>query len=190
MIWLLLVATALASGIHAGIPVDDRAPAFLGPRTFLDPALGWSAPLVGRPGDYVRVFVGHDEAEASHWVAEQRLGIQRALPSLAGPGDEAWGDPAGLVVFRDGNVGVLVRARGDASTIARAMDAAIVDGPAWPAPPTSTEQDGRWQFHAPGAVWLTIEGGHRVLGQDGVFDQAPRRIVAWDATGRAAVLNP
>ncbi|MDP2313176.1 MAG: hypothetical protein Q8P41_09750 [Pseudomonadota bacterium] len=200
MIPLLLIGAALAGGVHVGIPVTG-VPG-LGEPSFLTPATGWTAAV---EGGWVRVYVGPTEAAGVEWYARmlESLGVQPAvLPDLGahpgvaahlGPVDAAHGDGETLVAFRDGNVGVLVRAQGGARAIADVLLAAIVDdGPAVRTPTISSTAgpERRWEVDAPGSVHLSFTGGRAVPFQRGVYTQAPREIVSWDAWGRASVLTP
>lgn len=187
MIAFTLIAAALASGQHTGIPVHGVAG--LGEPDFESPELGWSAPL---NNGFVRVFVGQDEAAAERWISGAQKGFTLELPALSGYGDEAWGDGVGVVIWRDGNVGVLVRAEGDAGQVATALLAAVVDDhSAWPAAPKlNAAGEGRWTVAAPGAEHISVTGGRRSSPSRLIFREAPTSMVAWDAYGRAAEARP
>lgn len=181
MIGLLCLGAAWAGGLHTGIPV--RALSDLGEPTFETPQTGWTVPA---PGGYVRVFVGRDEDAARAWVASTAMAFTRPLAAFDGPGDESWGDGVGVVLFRDGNVGVLTRAD-EAGALSQRLHAAIVDdGPPWPAAPSLSRQSGgTWIIDAPDAVHLSVQGGRRAGPRARDFREPPTSIVAWDGYGRA-----
>ena len=113
-------SAALAGGVHTGIPVHGVQG--VGEPSFLTPQSGWSA---GVDGGWIRVFVGPTEADAQEWYRRAVATLQVPPPPLA-LADEAAGDDSTLVVFRDGNVAVMVRAPG-AGTLARRLRDAIVE---------------------------------------------------------------
>ena len=178
---LVFLGAALAGGVHAGIPVVG-VPG-LGEPSFLEPAAGWSA---GVPGGLVRVFVGHDAAEASAWLNE-------SIPLSAGKApsypfaDEAWGDGVGLLAFRDGNVGVFVRVDSGARALAEVLQASIVDdGSPWPTAPALTSQEGAWTLPVAQGQHVSFQGGRLARGAGWTFTAMPYELVVWDQTGRPA----
>jgi len=183
---LLLSGLARAEELRVGIPVEGVD--VLGAPDFLTPELGWTAPI---EGGFVRVFVGASEAEAIAWVQQAQMAITVSLPVLPGLGDEAYGDTSGLLILRDRNVALQVRASGNAGAIAEAMLAAMPTEPvAWPAPPQLHQvEDGRWQVTAPGAVKVQFDDGGRVTPGEPelTFSEPPGTIIAWDAWGRPAI---
>lgn len=183
---LFLAAAAFAGGIHAGIPV--RGVPGLGEPSFVSPETGWTAPV---EAGFVRVYVGPTEAEAEGWLAHARMTL--SLPAAEAPltlGDAAFGDGDALYAFRDGNVAVMVRAERDALGIARRLQAAIEDGPAWPPAPTPTVSGGRWTFAVDDAAHVAFTGGRAVPYVRGVYDAPPREVVVWDRYGRPSVWRP
>jgi hypothetical protein len=194
-----LVGAALAAGVHGGIPVHGVAG--VGEPTFLTPASGWSARV---DGGFVRVFVGASEDAGEDWYARAVSSLGVAPPAFAGlatAADEAAGDGDTLVVFRDGNVGVLVRVDHDARLVADRLHAAIVDDVPAARGPSVSVVDGRWECDAPDAVHLSFRGGRpatarmTVAGSGGIgvhrsFTTPPTELVAWDAWGRPTVLTP
>jgi hypothetical protein len=132
IIGTLLGSPAMASGLHAGIPVAG-VPG-LGVASFQSPEVGWMAPI---EGGFVRVFVGQTEDEAHDWAA--RMGQALSLgapPAVDGFGDEAWGDTTGLLIVREGNVAFQIRHDGHAADLARLLLSSIEDAPlAWPSSP-------------------------------------------------------
>lgn len=183
MISLLLLGAAMAAGLHTGIPVHGVQG--LGEPQFSGVDAGWTATV---EGGFVRVFVGRTEAEAAGWLS-------MGLPLSAGQApaypfaDEAWGDGASLLAFRDGNVGVFVRVERGALDLARELQAAIVDGgPAWPAPAPLVERQGRWELPVADPAGVSFQGGRLVRGPGWVFSQLPAELVVWDAFGRPVVL--
>jgi hypothetical protein len=188
MIWLLLVLTALAGGRHAGIPV--RGVPGLGEPSFETSITGWSAQV---QGGYVRVFVGRDDLEARAWVERMTMGFSKPLATYAGSlrAEDVKGDGRGILLFRDGNVGFLVRvdAAGaiDAETWARTLLGALAPDAPWPAPPALKAQGDRWTVVAPGAAQVAFHGGHLAPNQGLVFTAPPLELVAWDEYGRASI---
>jgi hypothetical protein len=178
----LWVGAALAAGIHTGIPVHGVAG--LGDPEFLTPKTGWTASI---EGGFVRIYVGATEADAAAWTERTRAGIQVELPSIPGYADAAWGDPQTLIVFRDGNVAAMVRAKAGARDVADRLRAAIVDGGPAPRKPTLVQAGERWEAHAPDAVDVTFSGGRPAAGAPNVWIEPPTELVAWDAYGRATV---
>lgn len=186
---LALTLPARAAGLHAGIPVRQSD---LGAPAFQSAENGWSAPMADGSG-MVRVFVGQDEAAAVDWMARQRESFTRALPDYDFA-DEAAGDGAGVLLFRDGNVGVLVRSDTErASDWATQLRARIVDGAA-PLPATMLEHTAEgWVVDAPGAAAIRAEGaanrGTGTLNGRALYAQRPRLVTVWDAYGRPTVLR-
>ncbi|RME21477.1 MAG: hypothetical protein D6798_18035 [Deltaproteobacteria bacterium] len=191
---LLLTMTARAGGLHAGIPVD-QATDFVDIR-FEDADQGWSAALVdadGAPAGFLRVYVGPTQAAAARWMEDAIRSVQAPLSPQAGLGDVAVGDPDSLVICRDGNVALMVRAQGSlrAEDEVRDLLDRIVDEPlVWPAAARVVERDGLWFFEADDAVFAQVTGGRRPLGEPNGYIELPSRVVTWDRLGRAAVLLP
>ena len=184
---LLFCLSALANDWHAGVPVQGVPD--LGAPSFLTPDLGWTAPV--NDGGFVRVFVGQDAEEAARWIQHAQMAITVALPPVDDFGDEAYGDPAGLLLIRDRNVAIQVRADDNAAAVAQQMLAAIPEAPLpWPQPPLLVEQDGAWEVSAPGAVHVQFsQGGRTTPGASLRFTERPGEVVTWDAYGRPAVLQ-
>lgn len=186
---LALLAPARAAGLHAGLPVRQ---AELGEPAFQSAENGWSAPMADHTG-MIRAFVGRDEAAAVDWMARQRESFTRPLPDLDFA-DDAAGDGEGVLLFRDGNVGVLIRSdAGQARAWAERLRARIVDGAA-PLPASVLEATAEgWVVDAPGAAAIRATGASaRSSGSvDGraVFAQRPSSVTVWDAYGRALVLR-
>lgn len=178
---LVFLGAALAGGLHAGVPVTG-VPG-LGEPSFHGPAAGWSA---GVPGGLVRVFVGHDEAEASAWL-NGSVPISAEAPPAYAFADEAWGDGVGLLAFRDGNVSVFVRVSSGALALAERLQASIVDdGSPWPAAPALTGQEGAWTLPVAQGQHVTFQGGRLARGAGWTFTALPYELVVWDHTGRPA----
>ena len=188
MIAFLLSLIAFAGGRHGGIPVTGVQG--LGEPSFETSFTGWSAQV---EGGYVRVFVGHDDLEAHDWVGRMALGFSKPLAPYAGSlrAEDLHGDGKGILLLRDGNVGLLVRVDPagaiDAETWARTLLAALVPDSPWPAPPVLKQDGDRWTVVAPGAKQVAFHGGHLVANQGLVFTEPPKELVAWDAYGRASV---
>ena len=186
LIVLLLSGMAQAEPLLPGVPVAGVDG--LGPADFLTPALGWTAPI---EGGFVRVFVGTSAAEADAWVQQAQMAITVPLPAVAGIGEAAWGDEDGLLLVRQGNLALQVRADGGARAVAETLLAAVpVEASDWPEPPTlQPTTDGRWQVEAPGAVAVRFaDGGAIVPGSVPLtFTALPGTVVAWDALGRPSV---
>lgn len=192
MIPFLLSASALAAGLHAGVPV--RGVPGLGEPDFLSPELGWSAPVLsaeGQPRGMVRVFVGKAELDAQLWLRDAVLAVQTPLVPVVGLGDQALGSSSVMAV-RDGNVGVFVALHeGSAREVSLTLLNAIVEQPsAWPAAPRVELKGDLWMVDAPGAAHLDAIGGRRPLGEAYGFSRVPEQVIAWDATGRASVWTP
>lgn len=186
MFMLLVIGLAHAAGIHAGIPVHG-VPDVTDP-SFQTPELGWTAAL---PGGWARLYVGKDEADTSRWYQQQLGTLQLPAPVATGLGDECAGDADALFAFRDGNVGVLVRVDHGARTWAERLYAAIVDGPAWPAPPTlARSADGAWQVNLTGVAHVEATGGLPIPFRPGAYRTTPEQIIVWDEYGRPAILRP
>lgn len=183
---LCLLSFAFAGGIHAGIPV--RGVPGVGEPTFLTPNTGWTAQV---DGGFVRVFVGADEAAGEDWYGRTLQSLVVPAAPLDFPGaDEAHGDGAALVAWRDGNVAVLVRVESGATTVAKRLHAAIVEAAPLSATPRLVADGTRWRIDATGAVDVRATGGRVVPFQPGVYEVPPREIVAWDAWGRPTVIAP
>jgi hypothetical protein len=188
---LLFAGIALAGGVHAGIPV--RGVPGLGEPTFLTPASGWTTEV---SGGWVRVFVGATEVAGAEWYARQLESIGRPpSPYTLAGADEAHGDGASLVMFRDGNVGVVVRGDTNAAALATTLKGAIVAaGPRVVATmdvgPDLGEPYGRWKVSAPGAAAIRAANGAGVDGGEAAFKVAPTAVYVWDAYGRVTVLTP
>lgn len=180
---IILVAAAMAAGIHSGIPVRQ---ADLGEPSFLSAENGWSAPLASGTG-MVRVFVGRDEAQAGDWFERVRQSFSRLIPDYSFA-DQAAGDGVGVLLFRDGNVAVMVRSEGDALARAQSLRARIVDNALPLGTVTLLRVDDGWQVQAPGAVHVDVQGGgNTAWGAALVYTQKPTSVTVWDAFGRALV---
>lgn len=194
-----LIGAALAAGIHSGIPVHQRD---LGEPAFQSPENGWTAPLANGQG-FVRVFVGRDEAQAADWFLRTRDSFSMLIPdypplNVGSGADEAAGDGVGVLLFRDGNVGVMVRAEdGTALTMGESLKARIVDGaPGLFMPAMQRVEDG-WALVAPGAVFVQQQGGAQIPlfltggmpSQGLTFTVRPESFTVWDAYGRATVVR-
>jgi hypothetical protein len=188
MIALFLASIAFAGGRHGGVPVTGVQG--LGEPSFETSSTGWSAQV---DGGYVRIFVGHDDVEAHDWVGRMALGFSKPLTPYAGslPAEDLQGDGKGLLVLRDGNVGMLVRVDPtgtvDAETWARTLIGSLAPDSPWPAPPSLKQEGDRWTVVAPGAKQVAFHGGHLVANQGLVFSEPPTELVAWDELGRASV---
>ncbi len=182
---ILVTLAALAEGAHTGVPTAGiegfSAPMYQTSQT------GWSAQV---EHGLVRVFVGHSAEEAKTWLADMTERLAKLdpqpYPEFA---DEALGDGERLLLFREGNIGVLVHTSEQALLWAERTLAHIDDTPhPWPAPPALHRDDlGWWRLEAPGAAHIAYVGGERVPGSAGlVFSVPPRAGVAWDGWGRAS----
>lgn len=180
-LWTLVLAGAL----HTGVPV--RGVAGVGEPSFVAPSEGWTASI---DGGLLRVFVGRAEGDAADWVARQRALLVRAPEPLPGLGDEAWGDGDGLVLFRDGNVGVLVRAPAEARALAERVRAALVDdGSAWPRGPALVAGEGAWTLPVSQGYSVMFRGGLLANQPGWTFTALPDEIFVWDPWGRAAAVS-
>lgn len=187
---ILLSSEAQAAGLHLGIPTSG-VPG-LSDVQFQTPEIGWTARV---PGGQARVYVGPTEADAEAWYTRALEGLTIPVASTAGGagsapiGDVSTGDGAGLLLFRDGNVAVMVRTDAQARSVAATLHAAIVDGPApWPAAPSpALDAAGRWTVTVAADASVRVVGGRPVPFQPGVYQELPDQIVVWDAWGRPAV---
>ncbi|MBT3220032.1 MAG: hypothetical protein HN348_13160 [Proteobacteria bacterium] len=131
MVWLFAIGAVFGGATHSGIDPADLP--LLGGVLHVAPEYGWSASIPdGRPGT-VRFFVGHTPDDAIAWFdgLAQNLTKSQAIPLAV---EQATGDPWGLVLWRDGNIGGRIeRPDGGALDLAERMVAAIVDGEPWPA---------------------------------------------------------
>ena len=189
MSWLLMLMNlAHAEGMHTGIAI--KGVEGLGEVSFQTSTTGWTAPV---EDGFVRVYVATDEEKAKDWVERMRESMARFKPqanpdfvanSLA---DEAYGDGQGLLIFRDGNVGVQVRNKKDAVVWAEILQMAISDDPSpWPTGADLVPGDGTWTVQSPeGTVHTTFEGGRLARHQGMVFTTPPRALIVWDSWGRA-----
>jgi hypothetical protein len=188
MIALFLAVMAFAGGRHGGIPVSGVQG--LGEPSFETSSTGWSAQV---EGGYVRIFVGRDDLEAHDWVGRMARGFSKPLTPYTGslPAENLQGDGKGLLLLRDGNVGLLIRVEPtgaiDAETWARTLLAALVPDSPWPAPPALKHEGDRWTVVAPGAKQVAFQGGHLVANEGLTFSEPPKELVAWDEYGRASV---
>ena len=181
---ILMISTALAAGLHTGIPTQ-------GIEGFSDPlyqttATGWST-LV--EDGLLRVFVAQDAETAAAWLVTMQEKLARFDPQpYLEYADEALGDGETILLFRDGNVAVLVHTKANALRWADAALAAISDEPVpWPTPPALLRDDlGWWRLSAPGAAHISYVGGERLEEGGLMFSRPPRAGIAWDAWGRAA----
>ncbi len=199
---LLFVSSVLAAGVHSGIPVHQKD---LGEPAFQSAESGWSAPLANGKG-MVRVYVGHDEAGAKDWFGRQRESFTKYLTDF-NFADEAAGDGTGVLLFRDGNVGVMVRSDdGQALTIATSLRARIADNVPGLAFPTMERVKDGWGLVAPGSVYVQQQGGGNIQcsvpvsaftsnyvataeASPCIFIERPDDITVWDAWGRPTVVR-
>ncbi len=187
--WLLWsMNLAHAEGIHTGIPLQGIEG--IGEISFQTSTTGWTAPV---DGGFVRIFVAPNEEQAKDWVQRMLEAMARYKPapnpdfianSLA---DEAYGDGQGLLIFRDGNVGVQVRNKKDAIVWAEILQLAISDEPSpWPTAASVEPGDGIWTVQTPeGTIHTTFEGGRLARHQGLTFTAPPRAVIVWDEWGRA-----
>ena len=188
----LLLPTALATDpvLFAGLP-----PGTLGEEL---PALRVQSARLGStldlPKGLLRLYVGPSEAAAQEWVADMALLMARHKPTpLPGLGDEAYGAADGMILLRDHNVGLLVEIADGARHWVDEVRAHLVTEPsAWPSPATLRAHDEGFLLEAPAAAHLTYVGGRlaqrsHAPGAPLVFQEPPRRAVAWDALGRSTV---
>jgi hypothetical protein len=189
MMWLLcILGLAQADGIHTGVPVQGVEG--LGEASFQTANTGWTAFV---DDGIVRVFVARDEAGAKAWIERMRQAMAKYKP-LENPdflansvADEAYGDGQGLLIFRDGNVGVQVRNKNDATTWAEILQLAISDEPVpWPTPAALIEGPEFWTVQTgPEIAHIAFEGGRLARHKGLRFTQPPRALIVWDKWGRA-----
>ncbi len=203
MILHLLITTALAAGLHAGIPVHQRD---LGEPDFQSAENGWTAPLASGTG-FVRVYVGRNDAEAVDWFQRTRDGFSRLIPDYVFA-DQAAGDGTGVLLFRDGNVAVMVRSESnEALSIGQSLQARIVDGPPSFSFASLKRTDDGWTVVAPGAAFVQTRGGTSIpcgnfpagvladtqVGPPAIeqcmWTTRPDEVTIWDGFGRATVIK-
>ncbi|MFT5683832.1 MAG: hypothetical protein ACI8RZ_004764 [Myxococcota bacterium] len=181
---ILFLRAAFAAGLHTGIPTTG-VEGFAAPM-YQTTETGWTA-LV--EDGLVRVFVGRDAESATAWVVTMQKKLEKfephPYPEFA---DEALGDGETILLFRDGNIAVLIHTKANALVWGEVALAAISDEQIpWPAPPILLQDDlGWWRLSAPGAAHIAYVGGERLSAGGLVFSHPPRAGVAWDAWGRAA----
>ena len=181
---ILLISAALAEGLHTGIPLDGIEGSSL--PMYQSTATGWST-LV--EDGLVRVFVARDVETATAWMItfQEKLAKfdPQPYPEFA---DEALGDGESILLFRDGNISVLIHTKANALHWAEITLAAISDEPApWPEPPLLMKDDlGWWRLDAPSATHIAYVGGERLDSGGLTFTAPPRAAVAWDGWGRAS----
>ncbi len=179
----LLQRTALAAGLHVGVPVGPHEG--FEPVRFQSARQGWTLDF---PGGIARVYVGPNEDAAREWYVEMATFIARQKPApLDGLGDEAVAARDEAVLTRDGNVGVLVQVKSGARARVDRLLALVTDtGPPWPGPPRLAPGALGWTVDAPDALHVSWVGGRLSPTLPGpVFTRPPRRVVVWDALGRA-----
>ncbi|MGB0640534.1 MAG: hypothetical protein ACPGTU_14445 [Myxococcota bacterium] len=188
---LLLVSTlfAHAADLHTGIPV--RGIEGLGEPAFQTTATGWSAPVTD---GFVRVFVGRSEQEAIEWVGRMRESLSRYKPEAnedfltTSGADEAYGNGLSLIIFRDGNVGCMVRHKEDVLPWAKALEDSIVDnGTAWPSAPKLKSSGDVWVVQEQqNTAHISFEGGKMALRPTLAFREKPSTLIRWDIWGRSS----
>lgn len=208
------IGAALAGPQYAGVPVEGVEG--FGRAMFQSAQTGWHV-LV--EDGMVRVYVAPDEDTAHAWVEKmcERLAKLDPQPYTPPPPeaaaaaviapeeaedavvlpplvfDEAFGDPGGdgLLIFRDGNLGVVVHTKANAMQWAqRTQAAAVLEPTPWPLAPTLRQDElGWWALEAPDAVHISYVGGERIPDAGLRFYAPPRKGVAWGPLGRAAVIE-
>lgn len=197
MWWLL--PTVLAGEVYFGVPVEGVEG--FGRVMFQSTRTGWHVQV---EEGIIRVYVAPDEEMAHAWIGHiherlGRLNPQPFVPETIQPTDptdpttavlqfdEAYGDADGLLLFRDGNLGILVHTTEKAMYWALQTQAAAVTEPSPPPAPPTLRQDemGWWHLEAPDAVHITYVGGTRIDGGGLSFHEPPRAGVAWGPLGRA-----
>lgn len=185
MLLPLLLHSALAAGMHAGLPVGPHDG--FEPARFQSAKQGWTLDF---PGGIARVYVGPTEDAAREWYGEMSRFIEKQKPApVDGLGDEAQAARDEAVLVRDANIGVLVQVKAGARARAERLLGVIVDEPSpWPDGARLSPGEAGWTVEAPGAQHIAWVGGRLSPTLPGpVFIRPPRRVVTWDALGRAAV---
>ena len=142
------------------------------------------------PGGIARVYVGTTESAAQEWYAEKSAFIARHKPTaLIGLGDEAQQVEDGTVLFRDGNVAVLVQVKSGARSAPRPCTRpSMIRRPRHPPPPP-------WPQTLPGTGSMrrtrpTSRMSEVALAPErpGLwFTVPPRRVITWGPLGRSTV---
>jgi len=181
----MLMSIALAGSVHTGFRLDGLE-GFEAPR-HQSVREGFSLDF---PGGIARLYVGPTEAAAQEWFVEKSELVARQAPAvLPALGDQALHSGDGMVLVRDGNIAVLIQVRSGALSAADTLLAAVDDAPSpWPAAARLLTVPGGFRVDAPEAVHVAYVGGE-VRAQPGglSFHAPPRRVVTWDAWGRATV---
>lgn len=181
----MLLPIAFAGGMHTGFRLEALE-GFETPR-HQSVREGFSLDF---PGGIARLYVGPTEAAAQEWFVEKSALVARQAPTrLPGLGDEALHSGDGMVLVRDGNIALLVQVRSGARSAADTLLAAIDDAPRpWPAPARLLAEPGGFRVAASEAVHTAYVGGTIRAQPGGLwFHVPPRRVVTWDAWGRATV---
>jgi hypothetical protein len=207
MSWLWLwLSVALAGTEYAGVPVEGVEG--FGRPLFQSTLTGWHTQV---EDGIIRVYVAPSEEAAAAWIVKMRARLAKLNPQpFEAPAatvmdteeetedplpplrfEEAYGEPSGLLLFRDGNLGIVVHTKEDAMLWAQRTQAAAVIGPSpWPAGPTLSQDElGWWRLEAPGAVHIAYVGGERVPDAGLRFDVPPRAGIAWGPLGRATRID-
>ena len=178
-------AVATAGGTYKGVPVDKLPELGFATPSFETATEGWTAQF---PKGLARLYVAPSTAALDAWMADKQAFLAKRQPApYPGLGVAAWGDGSGLLLVRQGNVGLLIETTAGAQGWAEVLLGALVpsDG-AWAAKPSLRAMpSGQWVVSAPGERGLAYRGGvvdqGVAPGSPLTFTQPPERLIAWDA---------
>jgi hypothetical protein len=182
---LALLPLALAGGLHAGVVLEGHE-GFEAPR-HQSAREGVSLDF---KGGIARIYVGPTERAAQEWYLEKADFVARQKPApLDGLGDEALHSGDGMVLVRDGNIGILVQVKAGARAATDRLLAAIDDGPSpWPAPARLVPDGPALRVDAADATHVSYVGGRLSPQGPGLrFSQPPSQVITWGPLGRATV---
>ena len=190
MLLPLLLSLTAAAEVHGGIPIEavDEA---LEPARFQSARLGYTRDF---PKGLLRVYVGPTELAAMEWFSDMEALMGRHKPEpLSDLGDTAVAAGDGMILAREGNIGVLVEcASGARSWADKALAAIVHEAPAPRYSATLVGAAGAWQLDGGDAAHVSWVGGTLDLAAARAegpipFQAPPRRVVTWDHLGRATV---
>lgn len=144
-------------------------------------------PAVSQPADVPDVL----EQQPAQAPVEETDPVDAPPPLPPIVFEEAFGEPAGLLLFRDGNLCILVHTKANAMRWAQVTQAAAVLEPTPPpeAPRLWLDEMGWWHLEAPEAVHIAYVGGTLLPDAGLTFTVPPRAGVAWGPLGRATRID-
>ncbi len=184
-------SVALGAGTWRGVELASLAELGFKAPSYETADEGWTAQF---PKGLARLYVAPSAEALEVWLADKQEFLARRQPQpYPAIGDEAWGDGNGLLLVREGNVGLLIETTAGAHGWAEVLLGALQPGDgSWPASPALRAMpSGVWVAQTPGSVHVSYMGGSldpsAAPGSPLTFERPPRRLVAWDAMGRSSV---